>query len=134
VQSACTEDLMFPFLPLAPSPAGSGGDAGLGIFWELFGTPEVLQWDGTGDLDLGCGDEGRIRLDGADSQGHSTITFEGCQWATNARFDGDGWIDNRGGQVDFTLRSPNGELHVTSDGRSAHVTGTWRGTEVDQRW
>jgi hypothetical protein len=133
-RSACSGDVTYPFLPLASSPASNGGDAGLGLYWELFATPEVLMWDGQRPLDVGCGDEGWARLSAMDDQGHAEVTFRGCQWATNGRFDGTGWLDPTTGAADLSLTNSNGGLHVVADGRGAHVTGTWRGSEVDARW
>ncbi|MEI7742164.1 MAG: alpha/beta fold hydrolase, partial [Chloroflexota bacterium] len=129
--SLCDGSVVGDFVPLAPTPARGADDAVLGLVWEIVGAPEVVEWSGTYELKVGCGDGGRMTIGVPGPDGRSEITFEQCSWAAGAVFDGTGTMDLGSWDADLALESPRGSLTLRGRGESRHVTGTWDGARVD---
>jgi hypothetical protein len=115
------------------SPAGTAADAALGVYREILAAPEVAIWRGGDVLSLGCAEGGYLRLDPIDTDGRADVSLHGCSWASNATFDGTGWIDLSSTSASLDLLATRGRLHLEADLDGDHLTGTWGGTTIDER-
>lgn len=129
--SICRGWVADAFMPLAVSPATAADDAIEGLFWELLGAPEVLQWDGVGTLRIGCGEGGTALFKATGEGWRAAVTFEGCSWAQGATFDGSGWMDLASWSTALVVSSPRGELNLVATSSTWRLTGRWDGRVVD---
>ena len=96
---------------------------------ELFADPIYALWGGQGDLTIGCRFGGTVTIRA--SGNHDDFTFDGCAFARWMDLMGTGSYDLDHDSLQFDVTFPDGALQYTSD-TTRHVTGTYRGEEVDQ--
>ncbi len=129
--SVCPGRVSDPFVPLADSPASTARSAATGLIRELIAAPEVIDWDGTAPLRVGCADGGSATLTASPAPGvppsRAQVTLDGCAWVTLATFDGGGTLDIATGDADLDLHATRGDIEVRSRSGSLTVTGTWDG-------
>lgn len=128
---ACLDAVVDPYWPLATTPAVTADDVVLGVLYELITSPEVIEWDATGTLEIGCTQGGRAVL--TEDQGwRVTVTFEACAFAEKGAVNGDGWVDLELWEAKVTLTSNRGHLAYDGSGGAWKLDGEWDGKPVHE--
>jgi TAP-like protein len=132
--SYCTDVVASPYIPVrqVDTPTYRDAlDAMQTVEDELFADPIYALWGGQGELTIGCRFGGTVTIRAIGR--HDEFTFDGCAFARSMVLQGSGDYDLDGKSVQLDVTFPDGSLHYASDSDSArHVTGTYRGKEVDQ--
>jgi pimeloyl-ACP methyl ester carboxylesterase len=129
----CSDVVASPYIavhPIVESGYTDALDAMHSVEDELFADPIFALTRGQPGLTIGCRYGGFVTVDSTDVS--DEFGFEGCEFASGMPLDGTGRYDADSTHLDLDLTFPDGDLHYTSDG-VRHVTGTFRGTSVDQR-
>ena len=130
--SHCPDVVASPYIPLGPLDASAytdALDAMTSTEDELFADPMYALWGGDGDLTIGCRFGGSVAI--AATGERDEFTFNGCEFARGMALDGSGGFDLDDNTVRLDLTFQGGSLRYTSD-TTKHVTGTFRGHDVDQ--
>ena len=128
----CTDVVASPYIPVRRVDTPHYADAleFMGtVEDELFADPIYALWGGQGDLTIGCRFGGTVTIRAAGDR--DEFTFDGCAFARWMDLAGTGSYDLDNDSLQFDVTFPDGSLQYTSDA-TRHVTGTYRGEEVDQ--
>ena len=120
-----------PFLPLLEANLPDYPDvlaALVAIDTEMVALPEVVHWDLTEALEIGCDRGGSLRLEAGDQ---IDVEFSECLFVEGLPLTGTGTLDLETLATVFEVEVPGGALEYSRNADGARVTGTLNGEPVD---